>query len=79
MGSTKTKEIVIKTKKSKVGGSSKKGRQSAVHVRKYQRQFDRTAKNKEKAWNKHLKIHPNDLVAKELITKRGFILNYEKI
>ena len=36
---------------------------------KYLKQFDRTYKNKEKAWAKHLKKYPNDGTAKEEIKK----------
>jgi len=69
MGKSQTVEKTITKSKSKVGGSSKKGRQHATHGRKYQRQFDRTAKNKERAWSKHLASHPNDLIAKGNIGK----------
>ena len=58
----------------KMGGSSKKGRQHTAHGRKYLKQMDRTQKNKEKAWKKHLKTHPNDVVARKNIEKvRGKI------
>ncbi len=67
MGSKSTKIIVRSTVK--IGGSSKKGRQHAAHVGKYRRQADRTAKNKNKAWKAHLKLHPNDLVAKTNIER----------
>jgi hypothetical protein len=63
MGSPKTRTITISKSKAKVGGSSKKGRQHAAHTRKYMRQKDRTAINKNKAWKRHLKKHPNDVVA----------------
>lgn len=36
---------------------------------KYLKQFDRTYRNKEKAWKKHLKKYPNDERAKEQITE----------
>jgi hypothetical protein len=39
------------------------------HGLKYLRQFDRTYRNKEKAWKKHLKKYPKDERAKEQITK----------
>ena len=45
------------------GGSSKKGRQHEKHKMKCLRQKDRTSKNKNKAWKRHLQNHPNDLVA----------------
>jgi hypothetical protein len=64
MGSTATTVTVSKSK-SKVGGSSKKGRQHAVHIKKYLKQADRTSKNKNRAWKKHLSNHPKDLVAKK--------------
>jgi len=53
--------------KSKIGGASKKGRQHVAHQRKCLRQWERTAKNKLKAWRKHLDKHPNDARAKENI------------
>ena len=68
MGSTNVATTISKSK-SKVGGSSKKGRQHVVHTRKYQKQKDRTSKNKEKAWSKHLAKHPKDMKAKEDIKK----------
>lgn len=40
-----------------------KGRNKA----KYAKQFDRTYRNKEKAWKKHIKKYPNDAAAKEQI------------
>jgi hypothetical protein len=51
------------------GGASKKGRQHVAHERKYQKQFTRTAKNKENAWSRHLAKHPKDLRAREQIKK----------
>lgn len=48
-------------------GSSKKGRQHVVHAKKCARQWGRTARNKEKAWGKHLSAYPNDNTAKENI------------
>jgi len=45
-------------------GKSAKGRQHTRHQQKYLRQFGRTAKNKTKAWTKHLKSHPKDEKAK---------------
>ena len=58
-------ETIIK-KRHKTAGS-KKGRQHVAHKGKYLRQFDRTARNKIKARKAHLKKHPNDLMARELI------------
>lgn len=55
--------------RSSIGGSSKKGRQHVAHERKYVKQKDRTAKNKERAWKRHLKNHPNDMRAKEDIKR----------
>jgi hypothetical protein len=68
MGSTQTKVVVNKQKKSKTAGS-KKGRQHDRHKMKCMRQFDRTSKNKNKAWKLHLKNHPNDVVAKKNIER----------
>ena len=48
----------------KVGGSSKKGRQHATQGGKYLKQTDRTRRNKEKAWKKHLKKNPTDAKAR---------------
>jgi len=48
----------------KVGGSSKKGRQHSTHGNKYLKQTDRTRRNKEKAWKKHLKKNPTDAKAR---------------
>ena len=62
-----TKEIKIITKKSRSLRGSKKGRQHTAHTGKYQKQFYRTAKNKENAWSKHLSNHPNDLQGKTQI------------
>ena len=62
---TETIERTIKKRHKSAG--SKKGRQSVAHKGRYLRQFDRTAKNKEKARNRHIKEHPNDLMAKKLI------------
>ena len=67
MGKSQTIEKTITKSKTKVGGQSKKGAQHVAHLRKYQRQFDRMAKNKEKAWSMHLASHPKDLVARERI------------
>jgi hypothetical protein len=70
VGKSKTtvEQTISKSKsKAKIGGASKKGRQHVAHQKKYSRQFDRTAKNKAKAWASHLAVHPNDLVAKERI------------
>ena len=53
----------------KVGGSSKKGRQHGAKGKKYMKQFDRTAKNKTKAWKKHLKKNPTDAKARINIEK----------
>jgi hypothetical protein len=43
-------------------GKKKKGAQGrqGTHGKKYLIQMERTAKNKEKAWKKHLKKHPTD-------------------
>mgnify|MGYP003394115359 CR=1 FL=1 len=67
-----TTETIIKNirKRSKAAGS-KKGRQSMAHKGKYQKQFYRTAENKEKARKKHLEKHPNDLMAKAKIKELG--------
>lgn len=62
---TETIERTIK-KSHKVAGS-KKGRQTVTQKGKYMKQFDRTARNKARARVKHLKKHPNDLKARELI------------
>jgi len=48
---------------------SKIGRQSIHDKAKYQKQFQRTKKNKEKKWIRHLEKYPNDLQAKEKIEK----------
>lgn len=71
MGAKDTKVILLPKSRSKqkVGGSSKKGRQHVVHQKKCQKQFYATAQNKEKAWTRHLKNHPNDAKAKEFIPK----------
>jgi len=69
MGSKATAEIKIAKKRLRTGGGSKKGRQSAVHKSKYQKQAGRTQKNKSKAWERHLGKHPNDSKAKEDIKK----------
>ncbi len=45
-------------------GSSAKGRQHSRHGNKYLRQWERTAKNTRKSWDRHLKNHPNDAQAK---------------
>jgi len=71
MGSRATMEIKITKKRLKTGGGSKKGRQSVVHKNKYLRQYSKTEKNKIKAWERHLKAHPNDLKAREDIKKAG--------
>ena len=47
--------------------NKQKARRHHQHLGKYLRQKNRTAKNKEKKWNKHLLIHPNDLQAKRKI------------
>ena len=60
-----TIERTIKKRHKSAG--SKKGRQHVAHQGKYLRQFDRTAKNKVVARKKHLKKHPNDVMARELI------------
>lgn len=52
-----------------ISGKSAKGRQHVARQRKYQKQFERTAKNKERAWKKHLANHPKDLQAREQIKK----------
>ena len=62
---TEAIERIVK-KRPKLAGS-KKGRQHTIHQSKYLRQFDRTAKNKANARKRHLKNHPNDLKARELI------------
>lgn len=64
-----TKEIKIITKKSRSLRGSKKGRQHTAHKGKYQKQFYRTAKNKENTWSKHLSNHPNDEQARTQIKK----------
>ena len=69
MGSPQTKIIKVSKSKAKVGGSSKKGRQHVAHARKYLKQMDRTASNKNKAWKLHLKNHPNDVVAQKNIER----------
>lgn len=51
----------------KTSGASKKGRQHVNHAKKYLRQWTRVAKNKAKAWAKHLAGHPKDEVAKKNI------------
>jgi len=63
MGSKETKTVTIGKKKQKIGGASKKDRQHVHHAHKCLRQFDRTSKNKDKAWKAHLANHPNDKVA----------------
>jgi hypothetical protein len=55
--------------KSQIGGKSHKGRQHVAHERKYKKQADRTRRNKEKAWKKHLANHPKDGVAKAAIQR----------
>ena len=45
------------------GGVSKKGRQHVAHEKKYQKQFSRTAANKEKAWDRHINKYPKDLLS----------------
>ena len=61
-------EIIERTiKKSHKTAGSKKGRQNVAHKGKYLRQFDRTARNKARARKKHLKNHPNDVMARKLI------------
>jgi hypothetical protein len=50
--------------KQQIGGKNAKGRQHVHHEGKYRKQVDRTRRNKEKAWKKHLANHPNDKVAK---------------
>ena len=62
MGSKDT-EVKIKIKKPKITGGSKKGRQHDHNKGKYLKQQDRTAKNKARAWKRHLVKHPNDKVA----------------
>ena len=62
---TETIERTIKKRHKSAG--SKKGRQHVAHQGKYQKQFDRTARNKAKARKEHLRKHPNDLMARELI------------
>jgi hypothetical protein len=68
MGSQITRVVVSKSK-SKIGGASKKGRQHQAHLKKYLKQADRTSKNKNRAWKRHLKEHPNDIVAKKDIER----------
>jgi len=51
-----------------VGQTNKqKARRHQQHLGKYLRQRNRTAKNKEKAWEKHRENHPGDIQAKEKI------------
>lgn len=57
------------TGQAKVGGSSKKGRQHGANSKKYLKQFDRTSKNKNNSWKKHLKKNPTDLVARKNIER----------
>jgi hypothetical protein len=54
---------IIKTVQKRLPKGSHKGRQSAHNVGKYQRQRLRTLRNKFKAQQKHLAIHPNDAQA----------------
>ncbi len=67
MGSYTT--VVTKPKKQHGMKKSKKERQRGHHLAtgKYLKQKKRTAKNKERDWNKHLTKNPNDLQAKEAI------------
>lgn len=51
----------------KQGKSSKKDRQSVHYKQFYSKQYYRTYKNKENAWARHMKKHPNDVKAKENI------------
>lgn len=51
------------------GGSSKKGRQHGAHSKKYLKQWEKTARNKENAWKRHLEKYSNDKKAKEDIKK----------
>lgn len=60
-------DIVTKSVQRRLPKGSHKGRQSAHNVGKYQRQRLRTNKNKFKAQQKHLAIHPNDAQALALI------------
>ncbi len=62
----------VKTPKTRTSGKSKKGRSSAKHNAsgKYVRQARRTAKNKEKAWKKHLIKHPNDVGNKKILEEK---------
>ena len=62
---TDTIERIIKRTHKSAG--SKKGRQSVAHKGKYLKQFDRTARNKAKARERHLEGHPKDLMARKLI------------
>jgi hypothetical protein len=69
MGDTTT--VIRITKKAKIGGSSKKGRQSMQQKGngKYIRQTRRTKENKMKAWKKHLVNHPNDIMNQKNIKR----------
>jgi hypothetical protein len=53
----------------KQGGKSKKTRQHVKNEGKYKVQAQRTAKNKERAWAKHIDRFPNDKKAIEEIKK----------
>jgi hypothetical protein len=56
-------DAVIKTVQRRLPKGSHKGRQSAHNVGKYRLQRERTNRNKFKAQQKHLAIHPNDVQA----------------
>lgn len=67
MGSMLTIAQVM-TKKVKMG-KSKKGRRSSHHkaTGKYSRQRMRTEARRARRWQRHLEMHPNDLLGKENI------------
>ena len=60
-------DAVIKTVQRRLPKGSHKGRQSSHNVGKYALQRGRTNRNKLKAQQKHLAIHPNDAQAQALI------------
>ena len=49
--------------------NKQKARRHHQNQGKYLKQRIRTAKNKERDWNKHLAKHPNDSQAKDIIKK----------
>ena len=69
---------VITIKRSAKSGGSKKGRQHMAHARKSQRQWARTAANKEANWVLHEVKHPNDIKAKEAIKEAKKTLKWSK-